>query len=76
MNLVKIENEPGLAKDTTTKAVVNLDERGLSSYLAQRNRLKENREKINVYECQLKQLIGEVCELKDAIAKILKNGNK
>lgn len=70
--LLKIENEPSLAKDPMTKAVVNLDDRGLNSYLAQRNRLKENREKINGYECQLKQLIGEVGELKDAISKIIK----
>lgn len=76
MELVKIKNEPGLVKDTQSKAVLNTDSRSYMSYLNQRKRLQENRDKIDGYECQMKELINEVCELKEAIKKILTNGNK
>lgn len=76
MNLLKIENEPGLVKDMQTKAVLNLDNRSYQSYLNQRQKLKENRDKIDGYECQLKALIDEVNSLKDSIKTLFQNGNK
>lgn len=71
MELLKIKNEPGLAKDSETNAVINTDVRGCNQYLAQRKRMIDNKEKINDYEKQLKNLIFEVQELKNALHNIL-----
>lgn len=76
MHLLKIENESSLVKDMQSKAVLNLDTKSYQSYLNQRKKLKENKDKIDSYECQLKALIDEVNLLKDSVKTLFQTGNK
>jgi uncharacterized protein YicC (UPF0701 family) len=62
--LVKIENEPGYAKDKASKAIVSTDNSALEAYRARRKREQDRLDEIN----NLKQ---DVAEIKDLLRQIL-----
>lgn len=75
-SLIKIENEPGLVKDSVSKAIINTDDNSYRAYLRQRSRLKLDKQKMNEYEGQIRDLIDEVMFLKDSVKQLLENMNK
>ena len=71
MSLVKIHSEPGLMKDTVTKAVINTDITGFNNYISQRAQMEANKQKMWDYEKQIRSLTNEVGEIKDLLINIL-----
>lgn len=71
MKLVRIENEPGLAKDLASKAVLSVDNSELFKYRAARDsRRRLEREHENI-KAEMVSVQRDVSDIKLALAAIL-----
>lgn len=67
----KVSNAESLVRDMTTGAILNNNVSGYESYIAQRNRLKEQKERAARQEENINNLSKEISELKDLVNKLL-----
>ena len=69
--LIKIQNERGLAKDPISGAVISTDAVGYSQYLSRRSTFEHDRKKVQEYEKQVKELCDEISEIKTLLKQLL-----
>lgn len=69
--LIKIQNERGLAKDPLSGAVVSTDAIGYSQYVNRRSSFEHDRKKIREYEQQVQELCTEISEIKTLLKQLL-----
>ena len=66
--LVKVENEPNLKKDTFNGAVLNFDAQGLLAY----KNLKKSQENINAHVDEINKIKDDISEIKGLLKTIIK----
>tara|TARA_B100001113_G_C20942359_1_gene549335 strand:+ start:130 stop:357 length:228 start_codon:yes stop_codon:yes gene_type:complete len=66
--LVKVENEPNLKKDTYNGAVLNFDSQGLLAY----KNLKKSQENINTHVDEINKIKDDISEIKGLLKTIIK----
>ena len=66
--LVKVENEPNLKKDTFNGAVLNFDSQGLLAY----KNLKKSQENINSHVDEINKIKDDISEIKGLLKTIIK----
>lgn len=71
MELIKVENESHLYKDIKTGAILNKDEAGYRSYLAQAAANEAKRQKALTMEQEIDQLKDDVSEIKSMLRLLL-----
>jgi len=71
MNLVKVRDHPGLARDMNSKAVLSTDERALRQYRARRKRARELASEQRETAKTIEDLRAQVEELRSAMSAIL-----
>ena len=76
MELIKIQNERGLAKDPISGAVVSVDSIGYKQYLARRESLESNTTRINQIESIVSDMQSDIADIKDSLRAIITIINK
>ena len=66
--LVKVENEPNLKKDTYNGAVLNFDSQGLLAY----KNLKKSQENINAHVDEINKIKDDINEIKGLLKAVIK----
>jgi len=69
---LKVEGRTNLVRDTDTNAIINTDKTGYKSYIANRNKLLSDKERIDKLETQVSDIKGDLSEIKDLLLKALK----
>lgn len=76
-NYLKVQNAENLVRDMTTGAVINTDTSGYESYIAQRNRVKSQKEQILQQEKDINNIKNELYDIKELLLSLIeKNGFK
>ena len=69
--LAKLTDAPGFVKDLSNKAVVNTDEKGLSSYRIRRQKEEDMKNAID----DINSLKSELSDIKNLLNQIIQNRN-
>jgi hypothetical protein len=72
MALVKIENHHALLRDGTTNAVINSNKTEYENYISNYNRLKKEKEQIDILQNQVTSLSSDVEEIKSLLKLLVK----
>jgi len=72
MTLVKIENHHALLRDGTTNAVINSNKTEYENYISNYNRLKKEKEQIDILQNQVTSLSSDVEEIKSLLKLLVK----
>lgn len=75
-DLVKIQNERGLAKDLSSGAVVSVDSAGYKQYLARRESMVSNTTRIDQIESIVSNMQSDIADIKDSLKAIISIINK
>ncbi len=67
-----VSNNPSLARDVSSNAIINMDLDGYKSYINSRNKMNHNSEKIHGLEEQVTILSDELSKIKCLLDKIIK----
>lgn len=77
--LVSITDNPNLVRDTTNRAILNIDRDGLERYKAQRQVLKQRMEEQQEVKNKVEKLEEDITEIKSLLHELLQmrtaNGN-
>lgn len=76
MELIKIQNERGLAKDPVSGAVVSVDSAGYKQYLARRESMVSNTTRIDQIESIVSNMQSDIADIKDSLKAIISIINK
>lgn len=71
MNLVKVENADGLVRDVTTGAILNNNTSGYEAYVAQRNRIKSQKDQIAQQEEKINNITNELSDIKRLLVSLI-----
>lgn len=69
--LLKIKNESAFVKDADSRAIINNDKSGYENYLARKNEIESNKNKMFECESQIKCLTQEMSEIKSMLMNII-----
>lgn len=75
MNYLKIEGNPSLIKDNSSKAILNTNEFEYKNYILSKSQKDSDMKKINKMEEELSSLKEDILEIKSLLVNIL-NGSK
>tara|TARA_R110002153_G_scaffold47123_3_gene133217 strand:- start:665 stop:949 length:285 start_codon:yes stop_codon:yes gene_type:complete len=67
----KVENSPGYVRDTSTKAIINIDNSGLDAYRAQRDYTRSQNESLNEMSNYINNMSLEIQNIKQNAVGIL-----
>jgi len=68
---LKVKNEPGLVRDTTSGAIINVDETSYHKYKESKKKLAAQKEEAEMFRNQLDDLQKEFSEIKQLLSTIL-----
>ena len=72
MSLIKkVENEPGLIRDEYSKAIISTDKSSYQKYLAQRDKLKKEREVAQNATSEIHEIKEELSNLKTLVLSLI-----
>jgi hypothetical protein len=72
---VSVKNHEGLLRDNTTGAIINKDKSGYESYMANRERLANEKEKIKNLENNVEELKTDISDIKSLLLKFIEDKN-
>ena len=75
-NVLKVENENALYRDTSSGAIINTDNSSREAYLKQRESILRAREATEKNTKDIEELKGELGDIKQMLAQILQNVQK
>lgn len=75
-NIVKVENESRLYRDLSTGAIINTDSGAREAYLKQRENLLRTKQLAEQNTQDIKDLRGEINDIKHMLTQILANVQK
>ena len=75
MNLIPVEGERNLSRDVRTKAILNTNEQEYNAYLARKNSLLNDKERIENLENQIGEVKDDLNEIK-MLLRNLSNGSR
>lgn len=70
MSLIKVKDNPHLARDSYSKAIINTDNRGYEDYLNNRERIKRQQEMLLNNTQEIQSLKEDVSQIKFLIEQI------
>lgn len=73
--LIPVEGHANLARDPKTGAIVNTNQTEYEKYIATRNKLRSDEEKLNNTIEQVEELKKDVGEIKDLLLKLVSGIN-
>jgi hypothetical protein len=71
MDLIKIKDKDGLARDMSSGAVINTNATDYMNYLAKMNAQKSLQEKINANTDDIQNLKSDVAEIKQLLISLI-----
>lgn len=70
MSLIRVKDNPHLARDEHSKAIINTDGRAYEDYINNRERLKRQQETLLNNTEQIQKLKEDVSEIKEMLQRI------
>lgn len=70
MKNIPVENHPNLTRESSSKAVINNDKTGFNSYIAAREKMNSDKERIDTLETKVDDLKGDLNEIKKMLRSI------
>ena len=70
-NLLKVNNAEGLVRDASTGAILNNNISGYEAYIAQRDRIKSQKEQIAQQEEKINNITNELSDIKQILLSML-----
>ena len=74
MNLIPVEGERNLARDMKTNAIINTNEQEYNAYLARKNLVMSEKQRIERLEDQINDVKDDLSEIKMLLRR-LSNGS-
>lgn len=74
-NLARVEDEPALAKDLYTGAVIDKDTEAFKKYLAMKNLRQQQQERMDLMETRINNVETGINDIKDLLTRLLDNKN-
>lgn len=71
MSLIKVKDNPHLARDEYSKAIINTDTRGYESYMNTRERMKRQQELLLNNTQEIQSLKEDVSEIKNLLEQLV-----
>jgi 5-methylcytosine-specific restriction endonuclease McrBC GTP-binding regulatory subunit McrB len=72
---IKVKNEPGLIRDEHSKAIISTDSSSHQRYLAQREKIKRERELVETTTTQISEIKEELNTLKNLVLSLVETIN-
>lgn len=72
---IKVENEPGLIRDEYSKAIISTETSNYQNYLAQRERLKKEKEVVQNTTSEIHAIKEELSNLKTLVLSLIETIN-
>jgi hypothetical protein len=72
---IKVKNEPGLIRDEHSKAIISTDSSSHKRYLAQREKLKKEREVAQNTTSEIHEIKEELSNLKTLVLSLVETIN-
>jgi len=66
----KVKNHTGLYRDNATNAIINTDKTGYQAYIANREKLNSDRERIEDLETNVAKINENLDDIKDLLRKL------
>lgn len=66
-----VENNDGLYRDTTTRAIINTNKKDYQLYMANREKMLSDKQRINELEVKVDSLKDDISGIKDLLLKIV-----
>lgn len=73
--LIPVEGHAGLARDPKTGSIVNINQTQYEKYIATRNKLRSDEDKLNNTIKEVEELRKDVGEIKDLLLKLVSGIN-
>jgi hypothetical protein len=74
-SLIPVEGHNNFARDPKTGAIINVNETEFEKYIAIRNKLQIDRDKLNSTNEEVRKLKEDVQEIKDLLLKLVSGIN-
>ena len=71
MNLVPVENKPGIFRDIDTNAIINKNTNDYNTYIQSRKRMKSKNERIEDLEQKVNDLSGDIGDIKSMLQSLI-----
>ena len=71
MNLVPVENKPGIFRDIDTNAIINKNTNDYNTYIQSRKRMKSKNERIEDLEQKVNDLSGDIGDIKSMLQTLI-----
>tara|TARA_Y100001963_G_scaffold27479_1_gene37457 strand:- start:42 stop:263 length:222 start_codon:yes stop_codon:yes gene_type:complete len=71
MNLVPVENKPGIFRDIDTNAIINKNTNDYNTYIQSRKRMKSKNERIEDLEQKVDDLSGDIGDIKSMLQSLI-----
>jgi len=71
MSKIPVKDHRNLYRDSSSKAIVNTDITGYQSYISNREKLQENKDRIDNLELDLEEVKNSLHDIKDLLMKIV-----
>ena len=71
MSLIKVKDNPHLARDEYSKAIINTDTRGYESYMNTRERMKRQQELLLNNTQEIQSLKEDVSDIKNLLEQLV-----
>lgn len=72
MSYLQVQNADGLVRDTSTNAIINIDENGYKSYLNRKAQSEARKQQINKQVEEIETIKQEMSEIKQILLELLK----
>jgi hypothetical protein len=70
---VQVTNHEGLLRDNATGAIINKDRSGYEAYVANRERLANEKERIKSLENNVEELKGDITDIKNMLLRFFED---
>ena len=71
MNLVPVEDKPGIFRDIDTNAIINKNTNDYNTYIQSRKRMKSKNERIEDLEQKVNDLSGDIGDIKSMLQTLI-----
>lgn len=76
MNLIPVENQKGLYRDTKTNAIINMDKTEYESYIKRRDSIKNEKNRVDKIEDDIASVKQDLNEIKSLLKKLANDESK
>lgn len=74
-SLIPVEGHSNFARDPKTNAIINVNQTEYEKYIATRNKMQSDEDKLNSTYVEIEKLKKDVSEIKDLLLKLVSGIN-